>query len=345
MPQNLGISPVAAAGNDPSLGFEWQARQLGSNRTWGCIVTGGDGQPLTVVVTQSPYVRALKGAGSVEVTAIPVAADGVQGRLVARNELTGASAEYSWTWGPIAVALRSQGPRNSVARASPKAQGTAATAAIASVDTAAHVRSAGAPRGSMAFFGLPAVGNAIAFVLDMSGSMAGKRWSTCVRQLKGVLETLGPEADVFVVLFSTGTYEPPGQADWTPATPGRVAEISAWIDSTGPAGGTDPHPAFTRLSRLSRSPTTVFFLTDGQFGGLSAQDCSRMTSPPGTGSSGGLIGTLRALFSSSSRGAPEDGAAINTITLDDDSSGALMKDISSATGGRYVHATSDSDPS
>ncbi len=305
-------------------------------------MTGSEAEPLTVVVTQPPYVRSLKGAGSAEIVAIPVAADGVQGRLTARNEITGGFAEFTWTWGPIAAASRAQAPRNSVAKATPKPQAASIPASVAQGRTASRVQHAGAPGGTAAFFGLPTVGKAIAFVLDMSGSMSGLRWSACVNQLKGVLGTLGPDTDVFVVLFSTAAYEPPGQSDWTPATSERVAELNAWIDNTGPGGGTDPRPAFLRLSGLSKCPTTVFFLTDGAFGGLSPEDCARMTSRAERGPAGGLLNSIRALFSSYEPPAPEDRAAINTITLDDDSSAGLMQDISAVTGGQYVHATSGS---
>jgi hypothetical protein len=53
---------------------------------------------LTVTVDQSSYGRTLSGTGSVQVHAIPVAPVGTAGRLIARNDSTGGTAEFTWEW-------------------------------------------------------------------------------------------------------------------------------------------------------------------------------------------------------------------------------------------------------
>ena len=346
-PQNLGIEPVAADGNDARFGFEWKSRAIGSNHTWGCVASAGEGEPVSVRVTQLPYDRTLRGVGSVEVVAIPVAAVGTLGSLTACNETTGAIAKFNWMWGPVE-------PRHTAARAKtvpstapPAPAGVAAASATQQVAVgrtlaAAQVRpTAGA--GQRAFFGMAAVGRRIAFVLDMSGSMAGARWQKCAEEFAGILSGLDRDCQFFVVLFSDRLAQPPGQEGWTSWDPQRSADVISWISSYSPLGGTFPVPAFERLHSLPAAPTTLYFLTDGQFfGNFSAADCARLVNGAPPPSNDGLFGRLRDLVLGPRETPAPAGekAVVNTITLDDAASAPLMQQIAAESGGQYVHATS-----
>ena len=339
-PQNLGIDPVEAEGNDSSFGIEWKARQMGSNHTWGCVVSAVDDAPLTIHVVQLPYNRTLKGAGSLEVVAIPVAASGTRGSLTVRNETTGASAEFSWTWGPFKA--QHAAPRANTTASKPVSQAAVVTQAAATGLTRAAAVGQRATKTTVqqAFFGMPAAGGRVAFILDMSGSMAGVRWETCKAQLRGVLAGLQEGFEFYVVLFSDRLAMPPGQEGWTPVSPEAVGHVSAWLDKVSPDGGTIPRPAFERLYSQAAGPTTVFFLTDGEFFGFTAADCARIQQGGGDGGGGGMLRSLRTWFSGSAEDPPPERAVINTITLDDAASGAVMQEIAADSGGKYVHATS-----
>jgi hypothetical protein len=143
-------------------------------------------------------------------------------------------------------------------------------------------------------------------------------------------------------MFSDRLAMPPGQESWTPVSPESRAHVAAWLEGMAPDGGTYPRPAFEQLYSLAAPPTTVFFLTDGEFLGFTARDCALIQqgrSPDSGGSR--LLKAVRNWFS----GPPAEelappGAVINTITLDDASSGPLMQEIAESSGGQYVHASS-----
>jgi hypothetical protein len=350
-PQNLGIDPVAAASNDPQLGFEWKPRVIGSNHTWGCVVSAGQAEALSVRVTQVPYDRTLRGVGAVEVIAIPVAVAGMRGTLTARNELTGAAAEFSWTWGPFQprhAAARAKtvpsgkmaGPAPAAKQASAAGMPAHASQQVGSVNVAAlQTRAAGTSVGK-GFFGMQATGKRVAFVLDMSGSMLGSRWEKCAKELAGILSSLDESVQFHVVLFSHCLEVPPGQDGWAPADPGRKAAVMSWIESVSPKGGTCPRPAFEQLYSMAVRPSTVFFLTDGQFADLTAEDCARLqnSNPPGT--DGGLLSRLRNQLFWTGKGPQGTPTVINTITLDDPVSAPVMQQIAAQSGGQYTHASS-----
>jgi hypothetical protein len=97
-PGKLGIEPVANANNDSSLTFDWRVVDLDSNRSFGCTIAPRSGGGLSVEIEQGLYKRVLRGTGQVEIAAIPVAEAGARGKLVAREDETGATAEFTWQW-------------------------------------------------------------------------------------------------------------------------------------------------------------------------------------------------------------------------------------------------------
>src|SRR5512146_618654 len=144
-PQNLGIDPVAANDNDSRFGFEWKSRAIGSNHTWGCVVSAAEGEAISVRVAQLPYDRTLRGVGAVEVIAIPVAPVGTRGTLMARNESTGAVAEFNWTWSPFKPRFTAARPKTVPSGKPPPPTGGVAAAPSAKAATERQAITTGAP--------------------------------------------------------------------------------------------------------------------------------------------------------------------------------------------------------
>jgi von Willebrand factor type A domain len=340
--QPLGIEPVAAPGSDPSITVEWRPVQLGMQHTLGCMIRVPAGSTLSVLVEQGIYRKALSGSDTLELAAIPVAAAGTEGRITLRDETRGLAAQYAWVWQTPGGRQR---PQNFTlpAPAKPTAAPAQARAAAAKTNcatqqrtTAADAVSAGA---ATAFFGQAAQGRRIAFILDMSGSMVGARWRTCVEQLTAALQELSGDSEFFVVLFSNHLIEPPGQLDWMMAQRDLINGVIAWMQAIVPDGGTLPAPAFQRVYGLSTPPQAIYFLTDGQFNDCSAADISRLNTTGSMSSFGAFTrGVGRSLFGKGN--APDTPAVIHTIALDDASSAAVLQQIAQDSGGEYTHAAS-----
>ncbi|MET0658262.1 MAG: hypothetical protein ABW110_08925 [Steroidobacteraceae bacterium] len=338
--QNMWIEPGLTQDSDASLGFEWQLRKLGSNQTWGCKVSAPDGHTVTLQLSQPPYERSLRGEGIVDLVAIPVAGQGISGTLTARDEVTGATARFTWTWkqsrgGPVAK------PKAPAARASATASAKKSQTQTASTKGSEQTQAVHDAKvvNAQSFFGLAVSGNRVAFILDKSGSMSGGRWAACTRQLEAALTGLAEGTEFFVVLYAESLLEPPGQRGWSAATPARVAGVIEWLRHIRPDGGTDPRPAFERVFRLPGRPESVYFLTDGEFDGFSIEECERLQRHGSTSKLGAAIGTLGRWFSPS--GNRNDATVpINAVTLDDGSSAELLEGIAQSSGGRYIHSIS-----
>jgi hypothetical protein len=333
-PENVAIDPVPDASNDPSLVFEWKQVKLGSNQSWGFTVTSSDGGSLSGTLEQGIYRKALQGTGSLNVPIIPAAANGTSGSLSVTNDATGASARYTWQWQPIAAIARVTGGVSKVLQGRTKtATGTKSATAAA---TEARQQQARQRRGGCQtqFFGQVAMGRRFAFILDRSGSMAGQRWQTCTQELTSALNALSADAEFFVILFSSGTLEPPGQRDWMEASAQNVAAVLQWLSNIHPDGTTEPAPAFKRVFSLSKKADATYFLTDGELFGFNANACRRLRE-----SGGGFFKSLGKMFSPRSDEDDWD-PVINTISLDDNSSAKELKKMAEESGGTYVHMTS-----
>ena len=118
--------------------------------------------------------------------------------------------------------------------------------------------------------------------------------------------------------------------------------ILSWLAGITPSGGTYPRPAFERLYSLSVRPTTVFFLTDGQFfGGFTGGGLRSIAEhTPANPKNGGLLSRLRDRLFGRDEAPQGEKAVINTITLDDAASAPVMQQISAESGGQYTHAKS-----
>jgi Ca-activated chloride channel homolog len=106
----------------------------------------------------------------------------------------------------------------------------------------------------------------VVFVLDTSGSMAGKKLEQAKKALSFCVENLN-ETDRFEILrFATETE--PCFEKLSETTRGSRDRAQKWIDSLKPIGGTAIHDALQRALKLRPAsgdrPFVVIFLTDGQ---------------------------------------------------------------------------------
>jgi hypothetical protein len=114
-----------------------------------------------------------------------------------------------------------------------------------------------------AFFGVPAVGTTVVYVLDRSASMGlDGRLGRARRELAASLRRLPPAARFQVVAYNKAA-EPlrlPGGLGLVPATPAAVADAVAAVERLPAEGGSDHLRALT--AALALGPDVVFFLTD-----------------------------------------------------------------------------------
>jgi hypothetical protein len=114
-----------------------------------------------------------------------------------------------------------------------------------------------------AFFGVPAVGKSVVFVLDRSASMGlDGRLDRARRELAASLRRLPPSARFQVIAYNRSA-EPvrlPGVGGLLPATPLAVETAIAAVERLTAEGGTDHGRALTVA--LSLAPDVIYFLTD-----------------------------------------------------------------------------------
>ena len=161
------------------------------------------------------------------------------------------------------------------------------------------------------FFGVETLGQRFAFILDVSGSMYGKRWTACTKELGIALRALPERVEFFVILFSDREQEPPGQNGWRHAADDVVDRAIEWVEKITPGGGTEPLGAFRRVLALEEPPDVIYLLTDGQMFGFSPADCAELLAPTLT--------------------------IVNAIALGEGANTADLQTIASESGGAFTH--------
>jgi von Willebrand factor type A domain len=112
------------------------------------------------------------------------------------------------------------------------------------------------------FFGLEASGDRVVFVVDISGSMSGRRFYRARTELRRSIESLRPDQQYFVIFFNDGALPMPAEK-LLPATPENVAETLHWLNYVKCGGGTNPLPGM--LLALQLHPDAIYLMTDGKF--------------------------------------------------------------------------------
>lgn len=133
-------------------------------------------------------------------------------------------------------------------------------------DGAAGIGGGGSGTGGASFFGVEARGNRFAYIVDISGSMAGARLaklqSELVKSIDGLLET-----STFIVIPYESAAEPLGKkVAWREANNSGKAWVRGEVSQLASRGGTVPMPAFEMVfNELRPRPDAIYFMTDGEF--------------------------------------------------------------------------------
>jgi Ca-activated chloride channel family protein len=138
----------------------------------------------------------------------------------------------------------------------------------------------------------------VVFVLDTSGSMAGKKLEQAKKALSFCVENLN-ETDRFEILrFATETE--PCFEKLSETTRAARDQAQKWIDSLKPIGGTAIHDALQRALKLRPAsierPFVVIFLTDGQPTVGETHEDRIVASVAPSGSSGDSAGAATRIF-------------------------------------------------
>lgn len=163
------------------------------------------------------------------------------------------------------------------------------------------------------FFGTPAYGKRVIFVVDRSGSMTDS--IDCVKhELKRSIGALAEDKEFHVFFYSSGPPLEMPTRQPIKATAENKQKAYTFIDGVKPQGETDPSTAFKRAFECN--PEEVYFLTDGEF--------DRET-----------VGLVKGLNDKASRVVGEGKVRVHTIGFLYKSGEALLKKIAEQNGGQY----------
>ncbi len=181
------------------------------------------------------------------------------------------------------------------------------------------IGSGGTGSGGANFFGVEAKGSRFAYIVDVSGSMAygGKMEATKVALMKSI-DTLSPNAEYLIVLYSGDAWPLGGRAEWNEAS-NRVKQNSRrLIARINPNGSTNPSPAFMDVFGVRPRPDAIYFMTDGEFPGQVAAEVAAMND--------------------------KHEIPIHCISFVNRQSEAVMREIARRSGGSYTHVSGPGGP-
>jgi len=119
--------------------------------------------------------------------------------------------------------------------------------------------------GGANFFGVAAAGTRFAFLVDISGSMDGKRMTMLKEQLNKSVVGLAQNCSFFVVAFSDGALVIGEKHEWREATDINKRWATSQLDMLSSSGGTNPLPGAELIFRIRPRPDAVYLMTDGEF--------------------------------------------------------------------------------
>ena len=112
------------------------------------------------------------------------------------------------------------------------------------------------------FFGISAEGNQFAYVVDVSGSMAGGKFEKAQQELLESIDGLEDHQKFFIVFFNTASHPQPKDG-LIRATDENKYLVKKWVMQQVPSGGTDPLESIERA--MKKRPEAIFILSDGNF--------------------------------------------------------------------------------
>lgn len=118
------------------------------------------------------------------------------------------------------------------------------------------------PQGDASFYGVAATGKSFVFVVDVSGSMEGKRFGRARNELRRSIQALARDKEYFVVLFNHRAIPMPSQG-LLASNSENLRATKKWLHDVVCGGDTDPQDALQIAIDLE--PDAIFLLSDGQF--------------------------------------------------------------------------------
>lgn len=201
--------------------------------------------------------------------------------------------------------------------------GVGATPTIGGAGAGGGVQGIGGSGAAGTFFGITTTGRRFAYIVDISGSMAGgssvTRMDRAKNELRRSLRALPDFAKFLVVFYNDDLVIPPDLETWKTARTTTVRKFNRWLEKLIPDGGTKPLPAFQRVLSESNPPDVIFFLTDGVITSMTAEEVDQLN--------------RRGLKT-----------VINTIAFGEASGHELLKQIAQDSGGVFRFVSGGSKP-
>lgn len=127
------------------------------------------------------------------------------------------------------------------------------------------------------FFGVSSRGTRFCYIVDISASMQqGRKIQVAMQELAQSISGLPDYAHFYMLLFASNVTEPPMQRGWTRARKSTINQVIRWLHLVDPGGGTEPTPAFHQAFALDVRPDVIFFLTDGEIPGATADEVAAL---------------------------------------------------------------------
>jgi hypothetical protein len=131
--------------------------------------------------------------------------------------------------------------------------------------------------GGTSFFGIGSKGTRFAYIVDVSGSMGQDgKLELAMRELAKSVDALPDFTHFYVLLFSSNFMQPPMQKGWMRARKPLVRQFITWLSEVDPGGGTEPRSSFLQIFALDVRPDVIYFLTDGQFNDITAEEIASL---------------------------------------------------------------------
>lgn len=130
--------------------------------------------------------------------------------------------------------------------------------------------------GGAKFFGVEARGSRFAYIVDVSGSMAGPKLEALKEELAKSLDGLVSNSSFVVMLYSSGSSPMGGRARWTESNDKNKKTALGQIERISASGATNPSPAFEEVFAMRPRPDAIYFMTDGLFNAEVAQVVARL---------------------------------------------------------------------
>lgn len=131
--------------------------------------------------------------------------------------------------------------------------------------------------GGASFFGVEAQGSRFVFIVDVSGSMSvGGKIESLKSQLTRSIQNLVETSSFMVYTFSDDAAPLGNSKDWVSAIEERKRWARRAIGTLGAGGATNPINAFRAALKLRPRPDAIYFMTDGEFDPLVADEVARL---------------------------------------------------------------------